>query len=301
LTHTIAVCLVDNKNDFQQLLREDAEGAARKASILLDVLWSGPDLSGQINALQDRLGATPRPDAFLVMAVRDRGIARLVREAARAGIHWLFINRSEDDLEALRQEFPAVAISSVCADEMETGRIQGRIFRALLPAGGKVLYVQGSNRSLAARERTAGVEEVVAGTAIDLVPIEAGWTTEDGRNAVRSWLGIAARANVRLDLVGCQNDLLAAGAITGLQEVARDLGQPAVAKVPVVGCDGAPSMGQAMVKDGRLLATVVLPRTTTTAVGLVARVLAGGERPPALVMLKGESLPDLAALKPISR
>jgi ABC-type sugar transport system substrate-binding protein len=301
LAHTIALCLVDDKNDFQQLLRDDAEAAARKAGIVLDVLWSGPDLSGQLNVLQDRLGAAPRPDAVLVMAVRDRGIARLVREAARAGIHWIFLNRSEDNLDALRLESLAVAISSVCADENETGRIQGRIFRALLPAGGKVLYVQGSSRSLAARERTAGVEEVVAGTAIDLVPIEAGWTTEDGRSAVRSWLNIAARANVRLDLVGCQNDLLAAGAIAGLQEVAKELGQPAVAKVPVVGCDGAPSMGQAMVKDGRLRATVVLPRTTATAVELVARVLAGGERPPALVMLKGESMPDLGALKPISR
>jgi ABC-type sugar transport system substrate-binding protein len=301
LTHTIALCLVDDKNDFQQLLREDAEAAARKAGLRLDVLWSGPDLSGQLNVLQDRLAAPPRPDAILVMAVRDRGIARLAREVARAGVHWLFLNRSEDNLDALRLESPAVAISSVCADEIETGRIQGRIFQALLPAGGKVLYVQGSSRSLAARERTAGVEEVVAGTPIDLVPIEAGWTTEDGRSAVQRWLNIATRANVRLDLVGCQNDLLAAGAIKGLQEVSRELGQPAVAKVPVVGCDGAPSMGQAMVKDGRLLATVVLPRTTATAVELVARVLVGGERPPALVMLKGASMPELGALKPISR
>ncbi len=286
----ISLCLVDPQNDFQQLLRADAETAARDAGLALDVLWSGHDLSAQLIAVGRRLTAGPRPDAVVVMAVRDRGLGRLVREAARAGIHWLFVNRSEDELEEPRREFPRLAISCVCADEVETGRIQARILARLLPAGGRVLYVEGSRRSLAARDRSTGASEAVKGTAVELVPVEAGWTSQESEAAVHDWLSVAIRAQRRIDLVACHTDIIAVGAIAALRRVAEELGRPELARVPIVGCDGTPTLGQAMVADGRLAATVVLPRAAGPAVKIVAGVLRGEPRPDALVMLKGEPL-----------
>src|SRR5262249_7093993 len=107
------------------------------ANASLDVFWCGHDLASQLTEIGRRLAAPPRPDALLVLAVRDRGLGNLVRDAARAGVHWVFINRSEDDLDALRREFPKLMLSCVCADELETGRIQGRILARLLPSGGR--------------------------------------------------------------------------------------------------------------------------------------------------------------------
>lgn len=286
----ISLCLVDSQNDFQQLLRAEAETAARDAGHSLDVSWSGHDLSVQLTVVGRRLTSNPRPDALLVMAVRDRGLGRLVREAARAGIHWLFVNRSEDELDELRREFPRLALSCVCADEVETGRVQGGILARLLPAGGRVLYVEGTRRSLAARDRTAGATEAVKGSKIELVPVEAGWTSQESEEAVHSWLGVALRAQRKIDLVACHTDLIALGAIAALRRMAAELGRPELTKVPIVGCDGTPTLGQAMVADGRLAATVVLPRAAGPAVKLVAGVLRGEPRPEALVMLQGQPL-----------
>jgi ABC-type sugar transport system substrate-binding protein len=286
----VSLCLVDPRNEFQQLLRRDAAAAARPAGMTVDVVWSGPDLSGQINVLRKRLASEPRPAALLVMAVRDRGLFPLVRDAARTGTHWIFVNRAEDELGELRREFPSVALSCVCPDELETGRIQGRMLLKLLPHGGKVLHVEGTRRSLAAKDRTDGTAEATQGRNIELIPLEAGWTSDEAEAAVRGWLGIAARANVRLDLVLCHTDTIALGAIAALRAVAAERGLPELAKVRVVGCDGTPDVGRAMVADGRLAATVVLPRSAGPAIELLAGVLAGRPRPAALVTLKGEPL-----------
>jgi ABC-type sugar transport system substrate-binding protein len=284
----IALCLVDSENEFQQLLRQDGDAAARAAGLDLDVFWCGNDLSTQLTEVGKALARSPA--ALLVMAVRDRGLGRLVRDAARAGVHWVFVNRSEDDLEELRREFPKLVLSCVCADEVETGRIQGRILTQLLPAGGRVLYVEGSRRSLAARDRTAGATEVLKGTPVELVPLETGWTSQESEASVHGWLAVAVRAQRKIDLVACHTDLIAQGAIAALRRVAGELARPELAKMRVVGCDGTPAVGQAMVADGRLAATVVLPRAVGPAVKLVAGVLRGEPVPEAIVMLKGSPL-----------
>jgi ABC-type sugar transport system substrate-binding protein len=231
------------------------------------------------------------------MAVRDRGLARIAAEAARAGIHWIFLNRSEDDLEDLRGQFPGVALSVICPDEIETGRTQGRLFRILHRPGGKLLYVQGSRRSLVTRDRTAGVQEALAGSGIELLPLEAGWKADEGRTAVRNFLSVASRAGLRLGLVGGQNDLIASGAADALRSIASDLNQPELATIPVVGCDGAPGLGQKLVKEGRLKATVVLPLWTRLAVEAIAATLRSGQLPPPFVAAKPTTFPSEEELR----
>src|SRR5262249_45686584 len=144
--------------------------------------FTGDDFSAQLAQLRECVAR--RPQAILVLSVRDRGLGRVVAKAARQGTHWVFLNRSEDDVDELRRQHPGVALPTVRPDETETGRIQGRLFRLLLPAGTRALYVQGSRRSLAARDRSAGVQEALAGTGLDLALIEAGWSAAEGRDAV---------------------------------------------------------------------------------------------------------------------
>jgi ribose transport system substrate-binding protein len=289
----LALCLIDPDNDFQQAARADAEAAARRAGLAIETHWSGVDLSAQLAQIRQLLDRPSPPAAILIMAVRDRGLARLAAEAAAAGIHWVFLNRAEDDLDEARRAHPEAIVCQVFPDEVETGRVQGRLVQALLPAGGRVLHVEGSRRSLAARDRTTGAAEVLAEGPVQLVPLEAGWTAQEGRGAVLQWLRVAARANVHLDLVVCHNDLLAVGAREALEEVARELERPSLATLPIVGCDGTPSLGQKMVQEDRIAATVVLPRSSSTAVELVAQALRRGERPPAVVTLRATPFPEI--------
>jgi ABC-type sugar transport system substrate-binding protein len=296
---TIALCLVDPTNDFQQALRVDAEAAARRNGVKLEVHFSGHDLPAQLNMLRSCIDAEPKPDALLVLATRDKGLARMAKDAAKAGIVFVYLNRTEDDLAEVQREFPKTPAMVVCADELETGRIQGRLFRALLPDGGTVLYVQGSKRSLAARDRTAGMEEAVRDSRLDVVLLEAGWSADEARQAAKSWLSIVARGNKRIDLVGCQNDQIAIGALDALRIVASDVNRPELGKIPVVGCDGTPTVGQKMVNAGQLVATVVLPRSVGAAIDHVARLLKAGEMPPPLVTLAGTPYPE--KVQPVRR
>ena len=103
---------------------------------------------------------------------------------------------------------------------------------------------------------------------------------------------------MRFDAVACHNDLLAQGARRALADVAADLGKPELTTVPIVGCDGTPSVGQAMVKRGEMAATVVLPRSSGRAVEIVARALSGQGLPDASVTLHATPCPDPADLSP---
>ena len=185
--------LVDENNSFQQLLRSDAQSAARRAGLELDTVFTGDSFTEQTAALRRLVAAdaASRPGAVLVMAVRDHGLSRVVREAAAAGVHFVFLNATEDDLDAVRRDAGTATVTVVCPDEVETGRVQGRQLRALVPAGRRVLYVQGNPRSLAARQRTAGMQDATAGAGLDVVLAGGDWNPAQAARTVREWLRFA--------------------------------------------------------------------------------------------------------------
>jgi ABC-type sugar transport system substrate-binding protein len=291
----VVLCLVDPQNDFQQLLLAEAQAAARRASLELVAHFSGHELMAQLKQIQSALDGAPRPAAVLVMAIRDPALLRVTRDALQKGIAWIFLNRTEGDLEPLRREFPGVPLSTVCVDEVETGRIQGRQARELRSRG-RILYVQGSSRSLAARDRSAGMQEAIAGSGLELAGVDGSWTTASAHEAVRSWLRIAGAGKAPVDLIACQNDAMALGALAALAEASAALGRPELARIPVLGCDGTVELGQKLVREGRLQATVVLPRPGAAAVNWVALWLVRRQAPPGLDMLAAESYPPLGSL-----
>jgi len=293
----VTLCLVDPSNQFQQLLRSDAEAVARRAGLQLETIFPGDNFIEQTGTLRRLIGedASTRPQALVVMAVRDRGLEGVVREAASAGVHFILLNASEDDLDAVRRGTPSAVVATVCPDEIQTGRIQGQQMRALVPSGRRVLYVQGNPRSLASRQRTAGMHEVMAGSGRDVVLAGGDWSPEHAEQTVRDWLRFAGRR--QFDLVTCQNDHMAEGVLKALAEAAQ-AGRGELLRLPVTGCDGAPDKGLKMVAEGRLTATVVLPRVAAPAMEVVARLFATGEKPAPLIMHAATSYPPLDALRP---
>jgi ABC-type sugar transport system substrate-binding protein len=96
---------------------------------------------------------------------------------------------------------------------------------------------------------------------------------------------------MRVGLVGGQNDVIASGALEALEVLAMEVGRPELASIAVVGCDGTPGLGQRLVKEGRLKATVTLPRWTGLAVETIARTLKSGQLPPPLVSVRAAAFP----------
>jgi ABC-type sugar transport system substrate-binding protein len=286
----VVLSLVDSGNGYQQLLHEDAKAAAKRAGLELETHFCESDFAKQLEQLGNAL--EQQPAALAVMAVHDRGLGRVVRHAAEDGVHTILLNETEDDLDEIRRRFPGVAACQMCADEEETGRIQGRIARALLPRGGRLLLVEGTRRSFTARGRTAGLQEALQDAGIEMDRLEAGWTAADGEAAAHRWLRIAMQFNRALNLVVCHNDSLAVGVRGALEKVALELERPEARQIPIVGCDGAPELGLAMVQEGSLTATVVQPRLSGDAVDSIARVLRGGPLPPPVSRVAGTSHPE---------
>lgn len=287
----IALFLIDSTNEFQKLLQADAEAAARANDLEIETTFSGNDYAAELSAIQRSLDADRPPSAVVLLPVNDKGLQRIARRAAQAGVHLFFLTPSDDDLAAVRRENPKVAVSVVCPDELETGRIQGRQFRRLVRPGGRILYVQGHGRSLTARNRAAGVRDALQGAPLELVQLDAGWTSEEALATVGGHLRLCVPSGRCVDLIGCQNDMLAQGSLEALKAVAVSCRKPELVRTPVTGCDGAPHFGQPMVQRGELRATVVLPRCAGPAVDWAARVLRGGDRPPDEILLQPESFP----------
>jgi hypothetical protein len=49
------------------------------------------------------------------------------------------------------------------------------------------------------------------------------------------------------------------GAQKALESTALYLKRPDITRIPITGCDGLPNVGRKLVKEGQLIATIILP------------------------------------------
>jgi ABC-type sugar transport system substrate-binding protein len=288
----ILVSLLTSEQEFQRMQAADAKATAARLGLEVEVVFAENNAIQQIHQLYQDIHApeAERPSAIVIEAVSRGGMERLARNALKAGITWVAQGQAPY-LERLRAEDSRAAIYSVSVDEEEIGRIQAQQFRVLLPRGGAALLLQGPLESDAAVGRRQGLEQGLAGSGIVLKAVLNGdWTAESASRAVTSWLRLKTMDNVEIDIVGSQNDSMAAGARQAIQQL-----RPQWARLPFTGCDGLPSGGQQMVAQGKLAATIIKPTTTGPAISLVARRLKG-EAVPLDLILHAQSHPPLDRL-----
>jgi galactofuranose transport system substrate-binding protein len=291
----ILASFLSKDQEFQVMQAADAQVAASRAGFDLEVLYADQNAVQQIHQLFKFIHApaNERPLAIVVETVVGEGLQRVARNAVRAGISWVLLNRRVAYLESLRREYPQLAIAAVSGDQLAMGRIQGRQFRALLPRGGNVLYLQGPPDTSAAQERLQGAREIVQGAGIQLRTLEGDWTEAGAEKVVTNALRLKTADTLKPDLVGAQNDAMALGARKALVAI-----RPDWARVPFTGCDGLPEGGQRLVNVRQFAATIIAPSNAGPAIDLVARWLKTKEQPPPLVMLSPVSYPPEADLKP---
>jgi ABC-type sugar transport system substrate-binding protein len=239
--------------------------------------------------------AEERPFAILVQTQVPDGLERVARNAAAAGVGWVCLNRAIAYLEGLRREHAELCLSSVTTDHAEIGRIQARQYRALLPRGGWVLYIQGPPSSQAAQERLAAAQDGVQGSGIELKVLPAEWTEASGEGAVKAWLRLKTSELFKPDVVGSQNDAMALGAQKALRAQ-----HPEWTGVRYTGCDGLADGGQRLVKIGQLSATIVVPSCGGPAVELLDHAFLTGNPPPPSVVVPPQSFPPVDELRPAS-
>jgi ABC-type sugar transport system substrate-binding protein len=297
---TVALFLRSLDNDYQQRLREDAVASGDRQGFAVDVFSANNDPARQSEEMLQLIAGpdAAKKAAILVSPVHDESLASVARAAGRAGIGWGLLNREAAYLDSMRNDFPALPIFSVTPDQAEIGRLQGQQAKALLPpGGGGLLYVMGPAATWSARRRLDGLKEELAATPTPLTVLEANWTSESARLAVERWVEGLGDGGIMPVVVCAQNDDMALGVRQALRDAASRRGQPELALVPITGCDGSPGLGQRLVREKRLSATVAVPSASGPAIEWLARARDDGARPPIHIMLPVSSFPEVATLR----
>ena len=290
MNQRVIVSLPEKDNEFQVLQAADARATAARVKLEIEIVHAEMSAVLQIQQLFKYVHAAERPKAIIVEPVAVEGIERVAQKAVSSGISWAILNSTVDYVDNLRRQYPALAVFAVGSDQMEIGRIQGRQMKTLLPAGGTVLYIQGPLATTAARERLKGMQEAIAGSPIRTLVLDAQWTEESAEQAVRQWLRLKTADSARIDLVAGQDDSMARGArraVAAVPDVAKRWGD-----LPFLGIDGVPDVGQELVRNGQLTATVVMPSNTGPALEAIASWIRSQVLPPASVRVPVRSYPD---------
>lgn len=289
------VSLTNNDNDYQQEQSAAAEKAARRLGVDVKIVHANNDAVTQSQQLLHYIqgAADSRPDAIVFEPAGGTGFPQVARAAVAADIGWVVLNHDADYLKQLRHGCH-VPVFSISSDHEEVGRIQGKQFAALLPQGGSMLYIEGPANSSAAQERTNGMNMTKPGN-IQVKTMRANWTEESAHRAVSSWLRLRTSQETQIDLVGAQDDSMAAGARKAFAEIASGERERWL-KTPFTGCDGLPATGQAWVRSGLLAATIYIRPNTDLALEMLTEAIRSGSKPAERKLTIPESVPSMQEL-----
>lgn len=289
------VSLTNNDNDYQQEQAAAAEKAARRLGVDVKIIHANNDAVAQsqqlLHYVQD--SEVARPDAIMFEPAGGTAFPQVARAAAAAGIGWVVLNHEVDYIRDLRRTYK-VPVFSISSDHEAIGKIQGQQFAALLPNGGSMLYIEGPANSVAAKQRTAGMNRTKP-INIQVKSMRANWTEESAYRTVSSWLRLQTSQDSHIDLVGAQDDSMAVGARKAFNEITGNE-RARWMKIPVTGCDGMPQTGQAWVRSGTLAATIFIRPNTDLALEMLVDAIKSGATLPEHKVTEPESVPSLQDL-----
>jgi len=289
------VSLTNNDNDYQQEQASAAEKTARRLGVDLQIVHANNDAVTQSQQLLHFIqgSAASRPDAIIFEPAGGTAFPQVARAAVAADIGWVVLNHEADYLSQLRQACQ-VPVFSISSDHEEIGKIQGKQFAALLPQGGSMLYVEGPANSSAARERTLGMN-LTKPANIQVKTLRANWTEEGAHRAMSSWLRLRTSQETVIDLVGAQDDSMAAGARKAFAEIAEGERERWM-KIPFTGCDGLPKTGQSWLRSGLLAATIYIRPNTDLALEMLTEAIRTGSQQVERKLISPESMPSIDEL-----
>ena len=292
----VLLSLVTADNDYQREQASAAQAAAGRAGADLRMVYAGGDPITQTKQLLAavQLPAGERPDAIVVHPA-GTSMPHVAKAAVQHGIGWIVVNRAAEYLLELRA-LGSVPVAGFELDNLEVGRLQGRQYAALLPAGGMVLYLEGPSNAVS-KDRLTGARETLP-LNIELQSARGRWTAESGAQALSIRLGL--RGSRVPDLVGSQNDDMAMGARRAVEALPPGAQRDQWLSIPYTGVDGLPATGQAWVQQQLLAATIVAPPIAGLAIEMLARSVATGQPMPVRTPVQPTSYPPVPELRPLA-
>ena len=293
------VSLITRDNDYQMEQEAAARAVAAELGVDVEISYADNDPITQSTQVLKAIQAEPslRPSGIIVEPLGATAFPQAAQAAASAGIGWAVLSRKADYAGDLGKS-ARVPVFSVSVDQVEVGRIQARQVMALLPKGGSVLFIQGPSVSSVSKERQTGLMELLPGNA-HLTTLRGRWTEESSYQSVCSWFKLITIQKVRIDLVLAQNDVMGMGAKKAIEESVVGPERDDWLAIPIIGCDGVPMTGQTWVRNGQLMATVIVPPSSANALTLMTGALRKGSTVTEHIFTAPVPFPEIEKLAPL--
>lgn len=230
----VGICIYQFADNFMSLYRAELE------RYLIEKGFSQENIQIQDGA-NDQATQTGQIDAFIADGVDvliinpvTPGSANVITDkAVDAGIPLVYINREPDAEEEARWEENDIDVTYVGADARQSGTMQGEIIIDLgldaidFNGNGKVDYImiEGDPENVDAQYRTEYSIKALedAGLEVNCVDDQVGmWDQSKGNELVANSL---AMYGDEIEVVFCNNDAMALGALQAIQAAGRTVGQ----------------------------------------------------------------------------
>jgi ABC-type sugar transport system substrate-binding protein len=173
------------------------------------------------------------------------------------------LNRVPPWVHEVRAACPEGLLVGVAPRQEGIGEIQARQALRIVRTGAFAILITGDASVASERRKNGFMAEV--GDRLRVHILEGSWAASGAEQALSEWFRIGAERERAPDIVVCQNDAMALGARKALAHQATSSGRAELASVPLLGCDGLPQEGRAMLERGEIRGTVVVAASTPPA------------------------------------
>jgi ribose transport system substrate-binding protein len=205
-------------------------------------------------------------DVLIVSPQDAAALAGAVERAKAAGVHIIAADRAVD----------AEVDTYIGSDNVEAGEVSGKAVADALGEGGKVVELAGSLGASPTIDRGNGFRSALEGSGVEIVATQtANYDRAEGLKVMEDFLQRFGAGEI--DAVYTHNDQMAFGAIQAIKEAGR------LDEIKVFGIDGE-SGALDLVKAGEYAATVGYPLVVKESVIAAAKLCAGEELEPRIVL-----------------
>lgn len=266
---TIGFSQVGSESGWRSSFSESVKREAAARNIDLKFADAQQKQENQIRAVRGFIAQ--RVDAIIIAPVVETGWAPVLREAKRARIPVVIVDRN------VQLNDDSLFLTRIASDFTEEGRKIARWLMQKTDGNCAIVELQGTVGATAAIDRAKGFNEVLAqhpGAKI-IRSQTAEFTRSKGKEVMESFLK-AEQGGRNICALWAHNDEMALGAIQAIKEAGLKPGQD----IFVVAVDGVPDYFKAMA-DGEANATIELdPHLGGPAFDVIAAYLNGDKDTP---------------------
>lgn len=252
----VGICIYKFDDNFMTLYRNELERYLKDGGATVQVMDGKNDQAEQTNQINNFI--TQGVDVLIVNLVQSSAASQITDICAAANVPVVFINREPEEKEEERWASESIKATYVGADARQSGTYQGELILNLPDKGdadgdGVVRYamIMGDPENVDAQYRTKYSIDALTAAGVEVEELfnqRGNWDQAQGQELTANAL---VAHGAKLDVVFCNNDAMAMGALQAIEAAGRNVGKD----IYLVGVDALAEALEA-IGQGRMTGTV---------------------------------------------